>query len=165
MNDRIVRSTLGPGYRLIHQLRWEIGIALSGTRPERTVAALLRAKVRWVNRQEGSGARRAFDRLLSAGRRPIGYHRVVKGHRAVVATVSSGWAEAGICVKPVASEAGLRFVSLQHEAYELCVADALIDDPRVVALVATLQSRGYRHQIAGTPGCVSRDTGSVRSVA
>src|SRR6202007_1285022 len=92
LNDRIVRSTLGPGYRLIHQLRWDTGIALSGARPERTATALLRAKVRWGNREEGSGARRAFDRLLSSGRRPIGYDHVVKGHRAVVATVSSGWA-------------------------------------------------------------------------
>lgn len=117
-----------------------------------------------MNREEGSAARRAFDRLLHSRRRPIGYEHVVKGHRAVAATVSSGWAEAGVCVKPVAAEAGLRFMSLQQEAYELCVAESLIDDPRVVALVATLQSVGYRNQVQGTPGCVARETGSLRSV-
>jgi molybdate-binding protein/DNA-binding XRE family transcriptional regulator len=164
MNDRLVRSTLGPGYRLVHQLRWDTGIALAGTRTERTTSALLRAKVRWVNREEGSAARRAFDRLLDSRHRPVGYDHVVTGHRAVAATVSSGWAEAGVCVKPVAADAGLRFMSLQQEAYELCVADALTDDPRVVALIETLQSLGYRHQIEGTPGCTARETGHVRSV-
>jgi molybdate-binding protein/DNA-binding XRE family transcriptional regulator len=165
MNDRSVRATLGAGYRLVHQLRWENGIALSGTRTEQTTAALLRAKLRWVNREEGSAARRAFDRLLDSKRRPIGYDHVVKGHRAVAATISSGWAEAGICVKPVASDAGLRFISLQQEAYELCFAEALTDDPRIIALLATLQSAGYRKQVEETPGCLARDTGSVRSVA
>jgi molybdate-binding protein/DNA-binding XRE family transcriptional regulator len=162
MNDRLVRSTLGPGYRLVHQLRWDTGIALATTRTERTASALLRAKVRWVNREEGSAARRAFDRLLSSRNRPPGYDHVVRGHRAVAATVSSGWAEAGVCVKPVAAEAGLRFMNLQQEAYELCVADALSDDPRIVALIETLQSLDYRSQIEGTPGCTARDTGQVR---
>ena len=164
MNDRIVRSTLGTGYRLVHQLQWDTGIALGGTRSERTAAALLRAKVRWVNREEGSAARRAFDRLLRSRQRPIGYEHVVRGHRAVAATVSSGWAEAGVCVKPVAAEAGLRFMSLQEEAYELCVADSLAEDPRVIALLETLQSIGYRQQIEDTPGCTARDTGNVRTV-
>ena len=84
---------------------------------------------------------------------------------AVAAVVASGWADAGLCVKPAAAEAGLRFVSLHQEAYELCVAEKLLDDPRVSALVATLQSQAYRQQIGDMPGCVAHETGSVRRVA
>jgi molybdate-binding protein len=54
---------------------------------------------------------------------------------------------------------------LLTEAYELCVADALLGDPRVSALVTTLQTAEYRRLLAGIPGCVSRETGSVRLVA
>jgi molybdate-binding protein len=164
-NHLSVKSVLGSGYRLLHQVQWESGIAVVGTRKERSADALLRANVRWVNREEGSAARRAFDLLLASRRKPSGYSHIVRDHRAVAATISSGWAEAGICVKPAAAEAQLRFIPLLKEVYELCVPDALLDDPRVSALVMTLQTTWYRRLLAGIPGCVSRDTGSVRLVA
>lgn len=164
-NDDVVRTALGSGYRLIHQLRWDAGIAVWPQRRERTPRALLRAGVRWVNREEGSAARRVFDSLLAARRRPEGYAHVVRDHRAVVATVSSGWAEAGVCVRPAAAEAHLSFMPLHREAYELCVAEAQLDDPRITALMATLQSNRYRDLVADVPGCESAHTGDVRSVA
>ncbi|MGE4056561.1 MAG: substrate-binding domain-containing protein [Vicinamibacterales bacterium] len=164
-NDRVVRGTLGPGYRLMHQLRWDTGIALTGHRPERSAAALLRANVRWVNREEGSSARRTFDVLLGSRRRPSGYECVVRDHRAVAATVSSGWAEAGVCIRPTATEARLGFIPVQQEAYELCVSESLSDDPRVRALLATLQSPGYRQLLDDVPGCKAARTGDVRPVA
>lgn len=164
-NDDIVRTTLRSGYRLIHQLRWDAGIAVWPHRRERTPRALLRAGVRWVNREEGSAARRVFDALLATRRRPDGYDHVVRDHRAVAATVSSGWAEAGLCVKPAAADAQLGFIPLQQEAYELCVAEAQLDDPRVRALIAVLQSSTYRQWLADVPGCSARDTGNLRTVA
>ncbi len=164
-NAAVVRRVLGRGYRLLHQVRWEAGIAVVGSRRERTPTALLRAGARWVNREEGSAARHTFDTLLATRRHPTGYDHVVHDHRAVAATVASGWAEAGICVRSVAAEAHLRFIHLQDEAYELCVAETLLDDPRIVALVTTLQSRGYRQSLADVPGCSSADTGTVRPAA
>ncbi len=163
-NDRVVRNELGVGYRLIHQVRWDAGIAVVAGRRERTPGALLRANVRWVNREEGSAARRAFDSLLSSRRRPRGYQHVVRDHRAVAATVSSGWAQAGVCVRPVAAEAQLAFIPLQQEAYELCVADSEAGDPRIAALLATLQAQAYRRMLAEVPGCASGATGDVRTV-
>jgi len=165
VNDSSVRAKMGGGYRLVHQLRWDSGIAVSRGRKERTVSALLRARVRWINREEGSAARRALDFLLASRPRPSGYKHVVHDHRSVAAIVSSGWAEAGICVKPAAAEAGVRFIPLHKEAYELCVADDNFGDPRIEALVATLQSAAFRQLIADVPGYVSRDSGAVRRVA
>jgi molybdate-binding protein len=164
-NDARVRAAVGGGYRLLHQMVWDTGIAVAGDRKEQTAGALLRANVRWVNREEGSAARQAFDVLLASRRRPAGYSRVVRDHRAVAATVSSGWAEAGICVRPAAAEARLRFITLHREAYELCIANAMADEPRIAALIATLQSAAYRGLVAHAPGCVSRETGSMRVVA
>jgi molybdate-binding protein len=164
-NGRVVRAVLGPGYRLLHQVRWDTGIATGTGRRERSAQALLRANVRWVNREEGSGARQTFDTLLAARRRPAGYEHVVRDHRAVATTVSSGWAEAGICVRPAAAEAHLPFIPVQQEAYELCVADAQMGDPRVAALLATLQSKAYRQLLADVPGCSAAGTGNVRAAA
>ncbi len=164
-NDRVVRTTLGAGHRLIHQVQWDSGIAVIAERRERSASALLRANVRWVNREEGSAARHTFDTLLASRRRPAGYEHVVRDHRAVATTVASGWAEAGVCVRPAAAEARLSFISVQQEAYELCVADSQTDDPRIAALIATLQSKNYRRLVADVPGCESAHTGDVRSVA
>lgn len=164
-NDRAVRAMVGAGHRLIHQVRWDAGIAVTGSRRERTPAALLRANVRWVNREEGSAARQAFDTMLAARRRPAGYEHVVRDHRAVAATVSSGWAEAGVCVRPAAAEVGLSFISLHREAYELCVSESQMEDPRIAALMAVLHSKSYRQLVGDIPGCESTRTGDVRSVA
>ena len=60
-------------------------------------------------------------------------------------------------MKPAVAEAHLRFIPLQREAYELCVPDSLFGDPRIDALVATLQSTTYRELIGDVPGCVSGD--------
>ena len=165
INDDVVRARLGPGYRLLHQVRWESGVATTGGRRERSVSALLKARVRWVNREPGSAARDTFDSLLGSHRRPAGYDHVARDHRAVATTVSSGWADAGVCVRPVAAEAHLSFIPVHQEAYELCVSDTLFDDPRVAALVATLRSAAYRQLLADVPGCRSTHTGDVRAVA
>jgi len=69
------------------------------------------------------------------------------------------------CVRPAAAEARLSFIPVQQEAYELCVAESQTDDPRIAALIATLQSTTYRQQLADIPGCDSAHTGDVRSVA
>jgi molybdate-binding protein len=164
-NDATVKRTAGAGYSLLHQMRWESGIALGPGRKEQSVSALLRAKVRWVNREEGSAARRSLDVLLASRPRPSGYRHIARDHRSVATIVSSGWAEAGICVKPAAAEAHVRFMLLHKEAYELCVPDGLFGDPRIDALVATLQSTSYRALVADVPGCASRETGTVRRVA
>ncbi|MCC7009933.1 MAG: helix-turn-helix domain-containing protein [Acidobacteria bacterium] len=164
-NDTAVRHGLGPGYRLLHQAQWQSGVAVDAARRERSVTALMRAKVRWVNREEGSAARDTFDALLgSHRRRPDGYQRVVRDHRAVATTVASGWAEAGVCIQPVAAEAHLGFIPVHREAYELVVADAIADDPRVSALMSTLRSSEYRQLLADVPGCSSAHTGDVRAV-
>src|SRR5215510_12501930 len=105
-------------------MRWDSGIAVGHGRKEQTVSALLRARVRWVNREEGSAARRSLDYLLGSRPRPAGYRHVVHDHRSVAAIVSSGWAEAGVCVRPAAAEARVRFIPIHSEAYELGVADA-----------------------------------------
>lgn len=164
-NDRAVKASLGAGHTLVHQVCWDAGVAIASDRHERSTRALLQANLRWVNREEGSAARMAFDRLLSSRRRPDGYERVVHDHRAVAVTVASGWAEAGMCVSPAAAEFQLTFLAMQREAYEVCVATESLDDPRIAALLATLQSLRYRRLLATVPGCVAARTGESRAVA
>jgi len=67
--------------------------------------------------------------------------------------------------RPGRFEKWLSFLLLQREAYELCVAERVLDDPRVAALITTLRSRRYRRLVADVPGCASNEAGGQRSVA
>jgi molybdate-binding protein/transcriptional regulator with XRE-family HTH domain len=164
-HDRLVRQAVGAGAQIVHVATWDAGVAVNPAQHARSVAALLRGGARWVNREEGSGARECLDHLIDTKRRPIGYDHVVRDHRAVAATVSSGWADAGICLRPVAEDAGLDFLPIRQEAYEICVAPASADDPRIVALLDAVRSLAYRRLLGDVPGYETTETGALREVA
>lgn len=162
-NAAAVREQLGADFSLLHQTRWDEGVAVNGPLRGRSLDRLLR-KGRWVNREPGAAARTCLDRLLDARPRPVGYQRVVRSHHAVAATVSSGWAEAGMCVRQVAADAGLSFLSVQQADYELCIPDHLLGDPVVSSLVQAIRSPRYRRWLAAVPGCSTIRTGELVGV-
>jgi molybdate-binding protein len=80
-------------------------------------------RVRFVNRQKGSGTRSWFDRLLAqAGLKPAairGYEIEEFTHQAVAAVVASGAADAGMGVRVAAARFGLAFLPVGRETYYL----------------------------------------------
>lgn len=163
-NELAVRETLGAGYRLGHLARWREGVALAGAAP-RTASGLVRSRTSWVAREPGSGARACLDRLFrEAGREPH-FRRVARDHRSVAQLVRDGWGAAGVCVELVAAEAGLAFLPTATEPYELCFRAELEEDPRIVALLATLRDRSFRRLLADLPGYDVASMGEVRAVA
>ena len=156
-----VREALGSGYVLMRGAQWEEGVAFSGGRRLGSVRAATRAKLRWVGREAGSGARQCLDELL--GHRPPP-RRMANDHRGVAEAVRAGWADAGVCLRLTSEEAGLGFLSLREEAYDLCVLDASRDDPRIRALLSTLRSAPYRRLLGELPGYDSRETGEIQNV-
>ena len=169
-NAAAVRRKLGAGYGLLHIARWEEGLAVAPrvTAAERTIDAIVRSRIRWAGREEGSGARRCSDQLLAdAGRRakPEGYDRAARDHDAVAEMIRSGWADAGVCVRYAAESAGLRFLTVQREAYDLCYAVEFENDPRFAALLAVLRSRRFTCSLAALPGYDVRGAGEIISTS
>lgn len=160
-NARIVREALGAGYRLVRVARWEQGIAFAPTARLRSVRGALAGGIRLVGREAGSGARQCLDELLD-GRRPP--RRLASDHRGVVEAIRQGWAEAGVCPRLVGEEAGLGFLAVRREDYDLCYPEAFEGDHRLEALVRVLRSPSYRATLGELPGYDSRETGEVRSV-
>ncbi len=140
-NLEVVKAELGAGYRLLRLADWEEGVAyLPGAKP-RTTRSLLQSKTRWVGREPGSGARQCLDELLGARPSP---RRIAYDHRGVANAVRCGWADAGVCLRLAGEGAGLDFLSLRWERYDLCFHESLADDPRLRALVASVQSMPFR---------------------
>jgi molybdate-binding protein len=161
-NLRVVRGALGPGFSLLRAARWEEGIAFSAGQGFKSVRGAVRAGLRWVGREPGSGARQCLDDLL-AGRK-IAPLCTASDHRSVAEAVRSGWADAGVCLRLVTEEAGLGFLSIREEAYDLCFSTSLTGDPRLRALLEVVRSPDYRKSVEELPGYDSSQAGELCEV-
>jgi molybdate-binding protein len=157
-NARAVRSTLGGGHQLLRVAWWEEGIVITPTAHIHSVRAAVHSHLSWVGREEGSGARKCLDRLLEGRKTP---QRIARNHRSVVEAVQSGWADAGVCVRLVGAEAGLDFLPVQREAYDVCFPTPLLDDRRFKAFLGVVRSSNYRRILKNLSGYGADETGNV----
>lgn len=131
---------------------------LAGNDRLHSLPSVVRNRRRWALREPGSGARECLDALLG-GKPATG--RLVRTHTAVAEAVQAGWADAGVCVRLAADEAGLRFIPVQTEALDFCFPASLLHDPRVQALTRLLRSRAHRRVVSELPGYDARQTGEL----
>ena len=160
-NEETVRAQLGGDCRLLRLAKWESGIALGSDNHSRSTESVARRSLRWAAREPGSAARECLDGLL--GKRHFA-GREVNGHAAVAEAVRAGWAEAGVCVRFSAAEAGLNFLPVRSETLDLCFPTAFQNDPRMQALVRLLQARAWRRLVSELPGYDARETGEMISI-
>lgn len=160
-NADTVRNKLGGGYRLLRNADWQEGIVLPANDHTRSVTACAKQVRHWAMREQGSAARECLDHLLP---KPRATKRVMMSHNAVVEAVRGGWAEAGVCVRLCAEDAGLRFLAVRNESLDLCFSAAMERDPRVQAVTRLLRSRTHRRLIDELPGYDASHTGELRSI-
>jgi molybdate-binding protein/DNA-binding XRE family transcriptional regulator len=160
-NAETARAQLGGDGRLLRLARWEAGIALATDDHSDSAESVARRPLRWAARESGSAARECLDELLGS-RRFLG--REVNGHAAVAEAVHAGWAEAGVCVRYSADEAGLNFLPVRTEALDLCFPATFQRDPRIQALVRLLRTHACRRLISELSGYNARETGEISTL-
>jgi len=160
-NVDAVRMELGNEYELLRLSHWQEGVALASSSRHRSVHSVLSAKLKWIGREEGSGARQCLDQLLHSRRMP---RCVAKNHLGVASAIQSGWADAGVCVQLVCEEAGLRFIPVQKEAYDVCYANSFASDRRLKAFQSVVRSKAYRKLLSMLPGYDTSETGDTWSI-
>lgn len=139
-------------------LRRSQGLILPRGNPRRvrTLADVARRRLRFVNRQPGSGTRLLLDQLLArGGLRPAdvdGYANEEFTHAAVAATIAAGKAEAGFGIQAAAAQFGLAFVPVIGERYLFACRRRILDTPRVAAFRALLASTATRAVVRPLPG-------------
>src|SRR5262249_27789937 len=100
-----------------------------------------------VNRNRGSGTRVLIDRLLGDAR-PPGYLAEAKSHNAVAAAVAQGRADWGLAITTaVGRDAGLGFVPLQEEHYDIAVPRSRWGRPAVQAFRDLLELEETRRAL------------------
>ncbi len=124
---------------------------------------LLRSKIRFINRQKGSGTRLLLDTLLSkeaiASNGIKGYENEEFTHSAIAMSILAKKADVGMGVKSVALENGLDFIQLKDEIFFLAMGEELSVNKELAKLIRKIRalsgetpgykSIGLKKQIAG----------------
>lgn len=101
-------------------------------------------RLRYVNRQKGSGTRVLIDYLLKQqGIDPSAiqdYDREEMTHTAVAAAVAAGSADAGMGILSAARIYGLGFIPVCEEEYDLLISESAMSMEPVQRLIRILQS-------------------------
>lgn len=122
----------------------------------------------FVNRQNGAGTRLLLDfELKKRGIEPQdirGYEREVTTHLAVALAVKTGEADAGMGVYSAAKALGLQFVPVAQERYEIVLRASNRNDPRVQALLETIESAEFKATLEKMGGYDTRETGVRRTL-
>lgn len=117
----------------------------------RAIEDLLNPKVRFINRQIGSGTRLLLDNLLmNNGMDPLdinGYLQEEFTHSAVANAILAGKADVGVGVKNIALENGLGFVPLKDEIFFIAMHKTMVSQPEASRLI-----RKIRSYSSDTPG-------------
>jgi molybdate-binding protein len=127
-----------------------------------TVGRVVRSKnLRWIGREAGSGARQCLDELFESRTQP---RREARDHRGVAEAIRCGWADVGVCVRIVSEEAGLEFLSVRDETYDVCFPTASTSDPRIAALIEAVRSESYRQVLGELPGYDTDEAGQLETI-
>jgi molybdate-binding protein/transcriptional regulator with XRE-family HTH domain len=160
-NADAIREHLGPGYHLLRLARWQEGVAVAPGAGVRSLSEALGARLRWIGREPGSGARDCLDELRAGQPSP---RKIAYNHRSVADAIRSGWADAGVCLRLAGEEAGLSFFSVREEAYDLAYPIEWADDPRIRALVEVVRSGEYQRLVGELPGYDTSAAGELQPV-
>jgi molybdate-binding protein/DNA-binding XRE family transcriptional regulator len=147
---------------------WEEGLIVRQGNPKKikTVSDIAKSSVKIVNRELGSGARRLLDKQLAASRikpnRVKGYTEEVLSHLDVAARIKAGLADTGVGVRAAASIAGLDFVPLQRERYDLVIPKDYYESlSGLQVLLDMMVSKPFRDELEALGGYDTREMGRL----
>jgi len=149
----------------------EQGLVVSGGNPLglRTVEDLWDPRVRFANRNPGSGTRVWLEQQLRrAGFDPSCLRSDVADsvtHGEIAQVVGSGAADVGIAVRAVAESAGLGFVPLFSERYDLVFRTDRLAETAMSAVIERLTSTAFRSAAGRLAGYDTSSTGSELRIA
>jgi len=152
---------------LVHLFRREIGIVAAPGNPLGIagIGDIAGGKVRFVNRQGGSGTRVLLDYHLKNSGIPAeaieGYDKEVYTHVEVGLTILSGEADAGLATVAVSRLMGLHFIPVTQENFDMVLGQSTYFNKGIQALVEDLRSRGFRERFERLGGYVFEDSGKI----
>jgi len=151
--------------RVITLIHRQQGLMVTPGNPKniRGIDDLADKRVRFINRQPGSGTRIWLDQQLARlnldSEQISGYGREVHTHRRVAAEVLEGRADVGLGLLAVALQSDLDFIPLFNERFDLVIPEEQIHNPNLQPALEILHSKKFRLAIEGLGGYDTHDVG------
>ena len=168
-NESTVRAAF-PGERmlLVNLTRWRQGFVVAPGNPKeiRSAEDLLRPGLRFATREAGAGAAKLVKRLLSqAGAEGMDLEGPMSlCHEDVARYVHCGVADFGVAIEGVALAAGLGFVPLAEERFDLVVPATLAATAPVSRILEALDDPSFRIEMMHLPGYDGSTCGHVTTL-
>jgi molybdate transport repressor ModE-like protein len=164
-----IRGRLRPGaHTLIGLAIREQGLIVARGNPKGILGLADLARLRFVNRQRGSGTRLVFDQLLTRagipGERISGYTREEFTHIAVATAVLEERVDVGFGIRAAAARFDLGFIPLVNERYLLACNASRMESVEMRKLLTALRGKPFRAVLASLAGYDSAITGRVMDV-
>ncbi len=157
-------------YKLIQFIGRQQGLILRAEHREdlEGLHDVARARLRFINRQTGTGTRALFDELLRkqglSGRDIEGYENEEFTHSAVAAYVASGAADVGFGVEHSAVQFGLEFVPLARESYLMVCHQKTLATTACERFIALLRSSAYAEAVNALAGYNAEGCGELAHI-
>lgn len=165
---RTYKPLLKPGRHKIigFALRW-MGLMVAPGNPKglRSLRDVVTQQATWVNRPLGTGTRVLLDELLMDLDLPAhalkNHGHTQPSHAAAAQAVANGQADASLGSATAAHAAGLDFVPLLQERYQLVCLKTALDTPPVHALRQLLATPAWTQQLQQLTGYTPDHPGQV----
>jgi putative molybdopterin biosynthesis protein len=127
--------------------------------------SLTSRKIRYINRQNGSGIRILLDRELKkrgiSGTDIKGYENEVYTHFEVGLSLVSGEADVGIASAAVAKILDLNFKPLISERFDMVLDKETFFQPAIQAFIDTLKSEQFKNRVGKIGNYDFKDAGKI----
>lgn len=166
-NIRQVRRFDASGnWQVLRFTRWEQGwmIRPAAKASFKELSDLAGKRVRFINREPGSGTRHWLDaQLTAAGLKSSairGYADECTSHWECARALAENRADIAVGPRAVATIFGLNFLPTLEVAFDLVVPKAYLDHPRLQALLQRVRSRAFQKEVETLAGYHAGDSGT-----
>jgi putative molybdopterin biosynthesis protein len=162
-----VQELLASGAVVVELFYRELGLVMAPGNPKgiRSLRDLIRPKLKFINRQPGSGTRIYFDHKLLRARlnagKIDGYDTVVSTHLEVGLRVLMGAADAGLATRTTAQLLGLDFIPLTRERFDMLVPKDRFLARGIQVLLGIIGSREFRERVGTLGGYDLTESGRI----
>ena len=145
----------------------ELGLVFVPGNPQgiASMRDLARPRLRFINRQAGSGTRIYLDQQLAQARlnpkRISGYEIAVSTHLEVGLRILQGQADAGLATRTTAQLPGLEFRLLTRERFDLWIPRERFFTDGIQSLLGVVGSREFRARVAALGGYDVSESGRI----
>src|SRR4029077_10213482 len=168
IDDRKVTQASSPAAMVVVELFYrELGLLVPAGKPSgsKSIGDLTHPKLRFINRQPGSGTRIYLDQELARGRlnakKISGYDTMVSTHLEVGLKVLRGGADVGLATRTTAHLLGLDFIPLTRERFDMLVPKDRFFTRGIQMLLGIVGSREFRERVDSLGGYDVTESGRI----